>query len=99
GGRSDPPRHERAASNPAGRLPATRPAGRGDRPALNQKPIGGRAAAAVPALTLCMPCHPHHFTRPFAALLSTASALLNDGAGRCAWWDASAPVQSLRTTC
>jgi hypothetical protein len=28
-----------------------------------------------------MPCHPHHITRPFAALLGTASALLKQVAG------------------
>ena len=33
-------------------------------------------------LTPCMPCHPHQFTRPFAALLGTTSALLGQGAGR-----------------
>jgi hypothetical protein len=29
-----------------------------------------------------MPCHPHQFTRPFAALLGTATALLSEVAGR-----------------
>jgi len=33
-------------------------------------------------LTPCMPCHPHHFTWPFAALLCTASSLLSEVAGR-----------------
>jgi hypothetical protein len=41
-----PPRHERDSINPAGHLPATRPASRGDRTALDEKPIGGRTAAA-----------------------------------------------------
>jgi hypothetical protein len=30
----------------------------------------------------CMPCHPHHFTQSFAALLGTASALLSGDARR-----------------
>jgi hypothetical protein len=33
-------------------------------------------------LTSCMPCHPHHFTRPSSALLYTASTLLREGAGQ-----------------
>ncbi len=33
-------------------------------------------------LTPCMPCHPHQFTRPSAALLSTASTLLKEAAGQ-----------------
>jgi hypothetical protein len=35
-------------------------------------------------LTPCMPCHPHPFTRPSAALLSTTSALLRQLAERSA---------------
>jgi hypothetical protein len=33
-------------------------------------------------LTPCMPCHPHHFTKPSAALLGTASALPRAPAGQ-----------------
>jgi hypothetical protein len=33
-------------------------------------------------LSPCMPCHPHPFTRPFAASLGTASALLRRVARR-----------------
>jgi hypothetical protein len=33
-------------------------------------------------LTPCMPCHPHQFTRPCAALRGNASALLKKSAGR-----------------
>jgi hypothetical protein len=33
-------------------------------------------------LTPCMPCHPHPFTRPCAALLGTTSVLLTQDAGR-----------------
>jgi hypothetical protein len=29
-------------------------------------------------LTPCMPCHPRHFTRPFAASLGTTSVLLRE---------------------
>jgi hypothetical protein len=32
--------------------------------------------------TSCMPCHPHHFTQPSAALLSTTSPLLRETAGQ-----------------
>jgi hypothetical protein len=32
-------------------------------------------------LTPCMPCHPHHFTKPSAASLGTTSALLEGGGG------------------
>jgi hypothetical protein len=31
-------------------------------------------------LTPCMPCHPHHLTQPSAALLGTATALVNGAA-------------------
>jgi hypothetical protein len=31
--------------------------------------------------TACMPCHPHHFTKPFAAVRGTAPALLREAAG------------------
>jgi hypothetical protein len=50
-------------------------------------------------LTPCMPCHPHQFTRPFAALLSTASALLMTAPDDAPWWDARPRVESLLTTC
>jgi hypothetical protein len=33
-------------------------------------------------LTPCMPCHPHHITRPAAASLGPASALLREAAER-----------------
>jgi hypothetical protein len=33
-------------------------------------------------LTPCMPCHPHHFTQPSAAMPGTASALLRVAAGQ-----------------
>jgi hypothetical protein len=33
-------------------------------------------------LTPCMPCHPHPFTQPSAAMLGTASALLREAAGQ-----------------
>jgi hypothetical protein len=33
-------------------------------------------------LTSCMPCHPHHFTQPSAAMLGTASALVREAAGQ-----------------
>jgi hypothetical protein len=33
-------------------------------------------------LTPCMPCHPHPFTQPSAAMPGTASALLSEAAGQ-----------------
>jgi hypothetical protein len=33
-------------------------------------------------LTPCMPCHPHHFTTPSAALPGTTLALLDEVAGQ-----------------
>jgi hypothetical protein len=48
-------------------------------------------------LTPCMPCHTRHLTWSSAALLRTASALLNKDKAPCC--DVRARVGSLLTTC
>jgi hypothetical protein len=50
-------------------------------------------------LTPCMPCHPHQFTQPSAALLSTTSALSDRIQDEARWCDARRRVGSLLTTC
>jgi hypothetical protein len=46
-----------------------------------------------------MPCHPHQFTTPCAALLGTASALVMEFVDEGPWWDARPYVESLLTVC
>jgi hypothetical protein len=77
-----------AAGRPPERVGLLRPASRERH--LWQTTLSVRAAVALclvelrgfEPLTPCMPCHPHPFTRPSAASLRNASALLRKPAGQ-----------------
>jgi hypothetical protein len=47
----------------------------------SSRPLGG-LAEAVGSQIPCMPCHPHRYTKPYAALLGAPSALLEEVPGQ-----------------